>query len=204
MTFYSQYLKIYRFTVRRFQTNIVLDFSIFVYFFSTEETTSLSKDHIVQTSFHETINIIEGLLQKNEIAANPDRIYKLIEAVCEDRSEISCMHLINYASSKISATKPEWLLALYNFIERFYSMKNVNIRVKALQSLIQIMDINRAAYEEEILERVVIPHFSNVHMETDINVRSAVGKLLIDFTWHCDSKRCLELLDIIEKVCPLE
>lgn len=145
------------------------------------------------------------MLQKNEIAANPDRIYKLIEVVCEDRPEVSCMHLINYASSKISATRPEWLLALYSFMERFYNMKNVNIRVKALQSLIQIMDINRAAYEEEILERVVIggPHFSNVHLETDINVRSAVGKLLIDFTWHCDSKRCLELLDIIEKVCHL-
>lgn len=168
--------------------------------FPTEQTTSLPKDHIVQTSFHDTLNMIEAMLQQNEIAANPDRIYKLIEVVCEDRSEVSCMHLINYASSKISATRPEWLLALHNFMERFYSMKNVNIRVKALQSLIQIMDINRAAYEEEILERVVIPQFSNVHLESDITVRSAVGKLLIDFTWHCDSKRCQELLDIIEKV----
>lgn len=141
------------------------------------------------------------MLQKTEIAANPDRIFKLIESVCEDRPEVSCMHLINYVSSKISATKPEWLLALYNFIERFYGMKNVNIRVKALQSLIQIMDVNRAGYEEEILERVVIPHFSNVHTEPDMNVRSAVGKLLIEFAWNCDSKRCLELLDIVEKVC---
>lgn len=43
-------------------------------------------DHIVQTSFQSTINIIEPMLQQNEIAANPDRFYSLIEAVCEDRN----------------------------------------------------------------------------------------------------------------------
>lgn len=139
-------------------------------------------------------------MQKQEIAANPDHFYALIERVSESRSEMSVLHLIDYMALKISAARPEWLQAMYKFMERFYKMNNVSIRVKAVQTLIQIMDINRAAYEEEILERVVIPHFSNVHLESEIGVRTAVGKLLIDFVWHCDTKSCLELLDIIEKV----
>lgn len=140
------------------------------------------------------------MLQRNEIPASPDNFYSLFEEVAEHRSEKSVMHLIDYVSLKISATRPEWLQAMHKFMERFYRMSNVNIRVKAVQTLMQMMDINRAAYEEEILERVVIPHFCNVHHEKDIIVRTAVAKLLIDFAAHCESKRCLELLDIVEKV----
>lgn len=68
------------------------------------------------------------------------------------------------------------------------------------------MKINRCAffcsgaYEEEILERIVIPLFSNIHHELDPNVRSCVGELLIDFVCHCETKRSLELLDIIERL----
>lgn len=169
--------------------------------FGAEKTSALPKDHIVQQTFHETLTVIEAMLQKNEIAADPDPFYALIEAVCEDRTELSVLHLIDYKALKISATKPEWLQAMYKFMERFYrNMRTASIRVKAVQTLVQIMDINRAAYEEEILERVVIPHFTGVHLEAEMAVRTAVAKLLVDFAWHCDTKRCLELLDIIEKL----
>lgn len=165
-----------------------------------EKTSALPKDHIVQTAFHETLSIVETMLQNNEIAADPDPFYALIEEVSEDRSEMSVLHLIDYKALKISATKPEWLQAMYRFMDRFYRMRTISIRVKAVQTLSQMMDVNRAAYEEEILERVVIPHFAGVHHETDMLVRTSVAKLLVDFAWHCDTKRCLELLDIIEKV----
>lgn len=58
----------------------------------------------------------------------------------------------------------------------------------------------RVAYEEEILERIAIPLFSNINHETEVSVRTNVGKVLIEFTSHCDTKRSLELFDIIEKL----
>lgn len=36
--------------------------------------------------------------------------------------------------------------------------------------------------------------------DNDIDVRSAVAKLLIDICMDCESKKCLEVLDILEKV----
>lgn len=57
-----------------------------------------------------------------------------------------------------------------------------------------------AAYEEEILERIVIPLFSDIHHENEASVRTSVGKLLLDFVSHCDTKRSLELLDVVEKL----
>lgn len=43
-------------------------------------------------------------------------------------------------------------------------------------------------------------HFHNIHLEQDSTVQTAVAKLLLDFACHCETKRCLDLLDIIEKV----
>jgi Tuberin/Rap/ran-GAP len=64
----------------------------------------------------------------------------------------------------------------------------------------EIATINRACYEDEILEKVVIVIFSDIAQEADVKVRMAVCKLLMEICSHCDTKRCLELLDVVEKV----
>lgn len=164
------------------------------------EANGLSKELGIQEKFHDTIDIIEEMLQKDEICANTLRIYDLIEKIAEHRSEISVLNLIEYRSSKVTATRPQWLQVLSSFVHRFYKIPNTKVRIKTVQSLIQIMDANRSAYEEEVLDRVVIPQFSTIAYEPDLLVRTAVCKALIDFAWHCDTKRCGELLDILEKI----
>lgn len=156
----------------------------------------------LKNHFHENITCIEKLLEddKTKILANYERIYDLIERVAESRPETSVLLLIDYRSSKITATRPEWLLLLNTFVQRFYKMSNTPIRIKVIQSLVNIMDLNRSCYEEEILERVVIPLFSHVCNETDVQLRRAVADALIEFTRHCDTKRCGELLDVLEKI----
>lgn len=58
----------------------------------------------------------------------------------------------------------------------------------------------RSAYEEEILETIVIPTFANIAYENDAKIRTSVGDLLLKFVSQCDTKRSIELLDIIEKL----
>lgn len=55
-------------------------------------------------------------------------------------------------------------------------------------------------YEDELIDRIVIPHMINIANDHDIDVRSAVAKLLVDICMDCESKKCLEVLDILEKV----
>lgn len=45
-----------------------------------------------------------------------------------------------------------------------------------------------------------MPYFQHVDMDFDITIRNGVAHLLIDLCLECDTKRCLELLDILEKV----
>lgn len=46
----------------------------------------------------------------------------------------------------------------------------------------------------------MIPLFAEIHHEPEATVRTSVGRMLLDFITHCDTKRSLELLDIIEKL----
>lgn len=45
-----------------------------------------------------------------------------------------------------------------------------------------------------------MPYFQHVDMDSDITIRNGVAHLLVDLCLECDTKRCLDLLDILEKV----
>ncbi|KAH8378989.1 hypothetical protein KR009_002539, partial [Drosophila setifemur] len=168
------------------------------------EASNVNKDrlHHLQINFHENIDCIEKLLQqdRSQILGNVERIYDLIERVADRRPEASVLALIEYRSRRVTATRPEWLQVLAQFVRRYYRMTNVNVRIKTIEALVRIMDQNRACYEEEILSRVVLAHLSHIHQEPSVQVRVAVARALSNFATHCDTKRCADLLDILEAV----
>lgn len=166
------------------------------------ERSGVNKDRLyhLQINFHENIDCIEKLLQdeRAQVLGNVDRIYDLIERVADRRSEASVLGLIDYRTRRVTATRPEWLQVLTQFVRRYYRMANVNVRIKTIDSLVQIMNQNRSCYEEEILDRVVVTQLAQIHQEASVQVRMAVARALSNFAAHCDTKRCMELLDILE------
>lgn len=108
-----------------------------------EQTNVLPQDRVIQNAFHETLNKIEQLLQRNEAATDPNKIYDVIEYVCEDRPEHSIIQLIEYKAMKISPTQPAWLQTLHKFMSRFFNMRNINIRNQSIQVLSRVMQTNR-------------------------------------------------------------
>lgn len=86
-------------------------------------------------------------------------------------------------------------------MERFYRQEKIqSIRLATIEHLREILNINRACYEDEILEKVVIVIFSDIAQERDVKIRVAVCKLLMEICSRCDTKRVLELLELLEKV----
>lgn len=65
---------------------------------------------------------------------------------------------------------------------------------------IQYKLFNRSRYEDELIERIVVPYTQHVDVDPDITIRTVTANLLIDLCLECDTKRCIELLDILEKV----
>lgn len=66
--------------------------------------------------------------------------------------------------------------------------------------MIDFIPVSRATYEDELIEQAVVPFLAHIDQDPDVAVRNAAAALLIDLCLQCDTKRCLELLDILEKV----
>lgn len=109
--------------------------------------------------------------------------------------------LIAYKVSKISPTLSGWLKHLKIFMERFYRHElSQNVRLMSIKHLRDVFTTYRISYEDELLEKVVIVVFADIALEQDFKIRVAVSKLLIEICLICDTKRSLEILDILEKV----
>ncbi|CAG2062303.1 unnamed protein product, partial [Timema podura] len=57
----------------------------------------------------------------------------------------------------------------------------------------------KPAYEDELIELIVVPQLQHIECDPDILVRNVAAQLLVDLALECENKRCLELLDILEK-----
>lgn len=106
-----------------------------------------------------------------------------------------------YKTSKISPSQPNWLEGLNDLIDKFYRQHtNQIIRLKTIDHLKEIFITYRACYEDELLERVIIVKLTDVAHVTDIKVKLSVCKFLLEISSCCDTRKTLEILDILEKV----
>ncbi|KAG5679833.1 hypothetical protein PVAND_009371 [Polypedilum vanderplanki] len=163
----------------------------------------IADNHDIRIRLHTVFDSLESLIIHNEsnVNVNIDKVYAVIERISYKRPESSVLNLLNHKAYKLNTMSTGWIKNLNNFMERFYRNEtNQTIRLATIEHLKEFITLNRACYEEEILEKVVIVVFSDIAQESDVKIRVAVCKLLLEICSHCDTKRCLELLDVLEKV----
>ncbi|KAF7385574.1 hypothetical protein HZH68_014004 [Vespula germanica] len=165
------------------------------------ETSNQPATKQVSISLHETINNIENLLDINHYNGYVQRFYNLVERCSNVRSESSVLKLIEYRASRINPMHHHWQSRLLSLMELYYKTDTrTNIRVKALDVLANVIQVNRSQYEDELIERIVVPYLQHVDMDPDITIRNVAAYLLVDLCVECETKRCLEFLDILEKI----
>ncbi|KAJ8913200.1 hypothetical protein NQ315_016142 [Exocentrus adspersus] len=156
---------------------------------------------LIVAPLHNTLNMIESLLEVGSYSGSTKQYFEVIEECWLDRPETSILRLLNFRSRDLVPVEHLWLTNLYNLIHKYFKPEGrTNIRLRVLDILANVIKLNRRQYEDELIERIVIPHMANIANSPDIKVRSAVAKLLIDLCMECESKKCLELLDILEKL----
>lgn len=162
-------------------------------------STTTSSNNQLPMLFHETVSMAEELLADNKIRVDPCNFFLLIERIKDHREERSVALLMSHKLEVIVVTRPKWIHSLAQFVDKFYRQETrTNIRVMCVENVKTVMKLNRAAYEDEILERVILCNFSSVTQERDVVVRQAVNRMLLEFSRQCDTKRSMDLLNIIE------
>ncbi|XP_060521768.1 tuberin [Cylas formicarius] len=148
----------------------------------------------------DTLNMIENFIDSGRYNGSLKSYYRLVEGCASDRPDDSILRLLAYQVHRMNPTEHTWIANLSSLLSKHFraDMRTV-IRLKALEIVDDVLRLNRQEYEDELIEKIVIPHLSPVVSDRDILIRSSVIKLLVDLCLLSESKRCLELLDILEK-----
>ncbi|XP_015113598.1 tuberin [Diachasma alloeum] len=165
------------------------------------ETSNQPATKQVSSSLHETINSIENLVDTSQYNGCLQRFYELVERCSDARPEISILKLIDHRAASIGPTYYKWQSKLATLMERYYKTETrTNIRVKVLDVVTKVIQVNRSKYEDELIERIVVPYLQHVDVDPDITIRNVAANLLVELCHECETKRCLELMDILEKI----
>ncbi|XP_076271400.1 TSC complex subunit tuberin isoform X2 [Rhynchophorus ferrugineus] len=164
-----------------------------------------SKDQLIlkpqiKPVINEIMNSIENYIEKGLYNGNLESYYLLVEEFAADRPTESILKLIKHRSLSILPTHHLWMTNLYNLLHKYFKKEpRTEIRLKVLENLMNVYVIFKGQYEDELIERIIVPHMTSVVTDRDAVVRAAVVKMLVEMCRMCESKRCLELLDVLEK-----
>ncbi|XP_030752123.1 tuberin isoform X2 [Sitophilus oryzae] len=178
--------------------SVILQIISHVYFITNAEPNPHKLD--IKPRIMEIMSVMENYIEKLQYNGNLKSYYKLVEECASDRPDDSVLRLINYLARSIMPTQHLWMTNLYNLLHKYFKKDvRTEIRLKVLNVLTDVFKLYRDQYEDELIERIIIPHMTPVVTDSNVIVRTAVIKMLTDMCRLCETKRCLELLDILEK-----
>ncbi|KAK9888340.1 hypothetical protein WA026_000595 [Henosepilachna vigintioctopunctata] len=168
---------------------------------SVENNLGQPTSTLILVPFHETLNAIEVLIATGRFNGSAEKFFNIIDMCAHSRPENSVLRLIEYLSRYIVPTEHFWLSNLNALLNKHFKLSEIRttIRLAALETLANIAYLNRRDYEEELLGGIVIPHCLNVITDSSIVIRTSVCKMLLRLCMNCETKKCVEMLEVLEK-----
>lgn len=105
------------------------------------------------------------------------------------------------AAQLLHSSKASWFSNLISFTEKYYRNETrAGVKVKALNHITNVCLSNRDTHEEDLIEKIILPYLKNLETETDVKVRQIGSQFIVDFVLQSSSKKCHDLLHILERV----
>ncbi|BFZ02892.1 hypothetical protein BsWGS_05930 [Bradybaena similaris] len=158
-------------------------------------------DKKVAVETHQVITTMETLNSTRQFFGPTARLFKIVEMCASKRPTSSVCALIDYHTQFIHPGQENWIGALNSLMEKYLKgQTRTEVRKKALDVLSLVLSINTHVYEKELIEWVVIPHFTNFDADPDPEVRCKAVELLLGLCEDCHSNEFFELTVIVEKI----
>ncbi|CAG5135505.1 unnamed protein product, partial [Candidula unifasciata] len=158
-------------------------------------------DKKVAVETHQVITTMETLNSTRQFFGPNARLFKIVEMCASKRPTSSVCALMDYHTQFIHPGQENWIGALNSLMEKYLKgQTRTEVRKKALDVLNHVLSINTHVYEKELIEWVVIPHFTNFDADPDSEVRCKAVELLLWLCEDCHSNEFFELTVIVEKI----
>lgn len=154
----------------------------------------------LSVNVYDLIATIEQLHEAGIYKGSVNRLYELIEKSSHLPEQL-VLRLIDYKTQFLHSSQENWLNNMNQLMLKYFrNEKRTVIRCKVLNVLSHVFTTNRYLYEDELIDNIVLPFLLQLELDPDITIRTDAVKLLVKIIQDCSSKKCLDLLDIIEKV----
>ena len=122
-----------------------------------------------------------------------------MESVSHLSPETSVIHLISYQQATyLHPARGDWLDKLSDMMERLYIGETRQaIRLNMLTVLSDVVTANMLLYEDQLIEKCVLPFLANVEMETDHVVRLQAVQQVAMFATKSSGSHLMDLVDIL-------
>ncbi|GAB6025853.1 hypothetical protein CHUAL_011832 [Chamberlinius hualienensis] len=155
----------------------------------------------IKHNIHQILSLIELLYKEKQFSGSESKLFALIGKCSHKRPENSVIGLLNFQASSINPLKVNWLGSLKHLIDTFYRQETRTVvRNRVLEILGNIYEEYRHIYEDDIVEKIIIPCLNRVECDEDVFVRKAAVELLLMAAQECTSKFCLEMLEILDRI----
>ncbi|TRY76727.1 hypothetical protein TCAL_07432 [Tigriopus californicus] len=150
---------------------------------------------------HDTLNSFENLIDQDNYRGSKKKLFSIIDLCSSQRPEESVVRLLDYRAISLFPTKSGWIRGLHTLMDKYYKNDPREvIRIKALEVMASVVRANRHMYEEDMLERVVLPFLRSLDHEQSRVVRLEGIKVLTSLCTECSSKEAMKMVDIIERI----
>ena len=135
-------------------------------------------------------------------AGSRSRLYSLVESVSHLSPDTSVIHLISYQQATyLHPAREDWLEKLSNMMQRLYMGESRQaIRLVMLTVLSDVVSANMLLYEDQMLEKCVLPFLTSVETEPDRVVRLQAVQQVAVFATKSSGSHLGDLVDILEKI----
>ncbi|XP_064594447.1 tuberin-like isoform X2 [Liolophura sinensis] len=166
-----------------------------------ESHSSASLDPRMPSELHDILTEVEKLNEQGQFMGSVSRFFHIVELCATKRPESSVIMLVSYHAQSVHPGKENWISNLYNIIDKYFRHEiRTSIRKKALDVLSFVLSTNKHIYEDDLIEKVVLPHLCHIETDPDPQVRMVATEILVCLAQSCSTQRCLDLLMIVEKV----
>ncbi|CAG0907503.1 unnamed protein product, partial [Cyprideis torosa] len=156
--------------------------------------------------FHAILTAIEEEDRKGRFAGPKEELLQLIDS-CRGRETTSVIRFLLMSRCTLNPSHTGWISKVVSLMDRYFKHETrLEIRLKAIDILEETVMDNRFFHSDELIECCMLPFLDNLDAEPELEVRERGANLLVAITLAVNSRKCLDLLNTLEKVikhaCP--
>ncbi|CAG0914003.1 unnamed protein product [Notodromas monacha] len=155
----------------------------------------------INTQLQKLLTAMENVLLEVKLSDEAMKLYDLIDKCSYSRPEESVLRLLNFWAERIHPLRSQWIEHLQMIMTNYYKKETrLRVRLETLRILKNVLESNRAVFEEELVDKIVLPFLGNIEMEKNVVVREQATEILIEVAGNLQSKKFLKIIDILERI----